>query len=74
VRLPLSAISLGILPVQEAVVTTTASAVVYDVRTAFIHGLAEATARKSQMTNLGATAGTQLTPPACGSRRKRSRN
>ena len=49
---PLTAISLGMLPLHEAVVTTTASAVVYDVRTAFIYGLAEATARESQMTSL----------------------
>ncbi|HEX9349399.1 MAG TPA: hypothetical protein VF919_17645, partial [Gemmatimonadales bacterium] len=49
---PLTAISLGMLPLHEAVVTTTVSAVVYDVRTAFIYGLAEATARESQMTSL----------------------
>jgi hypothetical protein len=48
---PLSVMSLGILPMHEAVVTTTASAVVYDVQTAFIYGLAEATARESQMTS-----------------------
>jgi hypothetical protein len=49
---PLSVMSLGVLPLHEAVVTTTASAVVYDVRTAFVYGLADATARESQMTSL----------------------
>lgn len=46
---PLGTITLGILPSKEARVTTTASAAIYDVRTGFIYGLAEATARESQL-------------------------
>ena len=49
---PLGAITLGFLPNKEAIVTTTASAAIYDVRTGFIYGLAEATARKSQLASV----------------------
>ena len=45
---PLTAISLGFLPNQEASVTTTASAVFFDVRTEFVYGFAEATAREAE--------------------------
>ncbi len=48
---PLGLITLGFLPNHEAQVTTTASAVVFDVRTGFVYGLAEATAREKQFTS-----------------------
>lgn len=40
---PLSVITLGFLPNKKAFVTTTASAVLYDVRTGYVYGLAEGT-------------------------------
>ncbi len=43
---PLSVITLGFLPTEEAYVSTTASAAFFDVRTGFVYGLSEATARK----------------------------
>lgn len=46
---PLGVITLGFLPNQEARVRTTASAVVFDVRTGYVYGLTEATAFESQM-------------------------
>jgi hypothetical protein len=49
---PLTAISLGFSPNQEANVTTTSSAVFFDVRTEFVYGFAEATARETE--NAGA--------------------
>jgi len=48
---PLGLITLGFLPNQTAEVTTTASAVIMDVRTGFVYGLAEASAERSQLTN-----------------------
>ncbi len=45
---PLQVISLGFLPTENAVVRTTASAVIFDVRTGFIYGVAEATANEEQ--------------------------
>jgi hypothetical protein len=45
---PLSLISLGFLPNKEARVTTTASAMLTDVRSGYIYGLAEATALESK--------------------------
>jgi hypothetical protein len=48
---PLTAISLGIIPDRDAHVTATASAVMVDVRSGFIYGVAEATASKSGLTN-----------------------
>lgn len=45
---PLNAIALGMLPNKEVVVTTTASAALFDVRTEFLYGLAEATERESK--------------------------
>lgn len=45
---PLQVISLGFLPTENAVVRTTASAVIFDVRTGFIYGVAEATATEEQ--------------------------
>ena len=45
---PLALISLGFLPNKKAQVTTTASAVMFDVRTGFVYGVAESTAREEQ--------------------------
>ena len=44
--LPTGVISLGIAPDRDAHVTSTASALLIDVRTGFVYGLADATARK----------------------------
>ena len=49
---PLGVITLGFLPNQEAKVTTTGSAAIYDVRTGFIYGLAEATAHERQSASI----------------------
>lgn len=46
---PLGLITLGFLPVDEAVVTSTASAALFDVRTGYVYGLAEATARETRL-------------------------
>jgi len=46
---PLGIISLGFLPNREARITTTASAVLFDVRTAYVYGLVEATEYEKQM-------------------------
>lgn len=48
---PLGVITLGFLPVNEAIVNSTASAALFDVRTGFVYGLAEATARESRAAN-----------------------
>lgn len=48
---PLSAISLGTLPDRDAYVTSTASALFVDVRTGFIYGVAEGTAKVSDLTS-----------------------
>jgi hypothetical protein len=48
---PLAAISLGFLPNKNAKVTSTASAAVFDVRTGFVYGVAEATATEEQRAN-----------------------
>lgn len=45
---PLNVIALGFLPNKEVTVTTTASAAIFDVRTEFLYGLAEATAKESK--------------------------
>jgi hypothetical protein len=45
---PLALISLGFLPTKKARVTATASAALFDVRTGFVYGLAEATAIEEQ--------------------------
>jgi hypothetical protein len=45
---PLALISLGFLPNKKAHVTATASAVLYDVRTGFVYGVAESTATEQQ--------------------------
>jgi hypothetical protein len=45
---PLAMISLGFLPTKKARVTATASAALFDVRTGFVYGLAEASATEEQ--------------------------
>jgi len=45
---PLALITLGFLPTKNARVTATASAALYDVRTGFVYGLAEASATEEQ--------------------------
>jgi hypothetical protein len=49
---PLSAISLGIIPDRDAYITATASAILVDVRSGFVYGVAETTAKKSGLTNI----------------------
>ena len=46
---PLRLISLGMLPTKEAKVTATASCALFDVRTGYVYGLAESTAREKQI-------------------------
>jgi len=48
---PLTAISLGLVPDRDAHVTTTVSALFTDVRTGFVYGVAEATAKTAGLTN-----------------------
>jgi hypothetical protein len=45
---PLALVSLGFLPTKKARVTATASAAVFDVRTGFVYGVAEASAVEEQ--------------------------
>lgn len=45
---PLAMLSLGFLPTKKARVTSTASAAIYDVRTGFLYGVAEATTTEEQ--------------------------
>lgn len=49
---PLAAISLGVVPDRDAYITSTASALFIDVRTGFVYGVAEATAKASGLTNV----------------------
>jgi len=49
---PLGVITLGTLPNQEAQVTSTASAIVYDVRTGFAYAVAESTAHQKQLASI----------------------
>jgi len=49
--LPTGVISLGIAPDRDAHVSATASALLIDVRTGFVYGLADATARKDGLAN-----------------------
>lgn len=49
---PLGIITLGFLPNQEAQVTTTASAVIFDVRSGFVYGLAESIAKEKEMSSI----------------------
>jgi len=52
---PLNAISLGLLKNKEVTVTTTVSAALFDVRTEFLYGLAEATAKSSKNSSVWST-------------------
>lgn len=45
---PLGVITLGVLPLKEAIVTSTASAALFDVRTGYVYALAEFSAREKQ--------------------------
>jgi hypothetical protein len=45
---PLALVSLGFLPTKNAKVTSTASAALFDVRTGFVYGVAEASATETQ--------------------------
>jgi len=49
---PVNVIALGLLPNKEVAVTTTASAAFFDVRTEFLYGLAEASARESRYSSI----------------------
>lgn len=48
---PLAVISLGLIPDRDAYITSTASALFIDVRTGYVYGLGEATAKASGLTN-----------------------
>lgn len=52
---PLNVISLGFLKNKEVAVTTTASAAFFDVRTEYLFGLSEATARESKRASVWST-------------------
>lgn len=52
---PLNAITLGFLKNKEVTVTTTVSAAFFDVRTEFLYGLAESTARQSKYASVWST-------------------
>lgn len=49
---PLRLFHLGLLPDQKAKITTTASAAIFDVRTGFVYGAAEATAHEEHITSV----------------------
>lgn len=49
---PLSLITLGFIPNEQVWVTSTTSGVLIDVRTGFVYGVAEATAREEQHTTI----------------------
>lgn len=48
---PLGIITLGLLPIDEAIVTSTASAALFDVRTGYVYGLSETTASETRKAN-----------------------
>lgn len=52
---PLALVSLGFLPNKKAIVTSTASAAIFDVRTGFVYGVAEATAVEEQRATVWST-------------------
>lgn len=52
---PLNAISLGLLKNKEVTVTTTVSAAFFDVRTEYLFGLSEATAKESKNSSVWST-------------------
>ena len=53
---PLGVITLGTLPNQEAMVTSTASCAIYDVRTGYTYGVAESTAYERQLASVWSSA------------------
>jgi len=53
---PLAIISVGFLPNKKAKVTSTASAAIFDVRTGFLYGVAEATAVEQQRATMWSSA------------------
>jgi hypothetical protein len=55
---PLSAISLGLAPDRDAYITSTASAIFTDVRTGFVYGVAEATAKATGLSNFWSSSDT----------------
>jgi hypothetical protein len=55
---PLNVIALGFLNNKEVIVTTTASAAMFDVRTEFLYGLAEASARESKSASVWSSSDT----------------
>jgi hypothetical protein len=55
---PLSVVSLGLLRDRETVVNTTASAILVDVRTGFVYGVAESTAGERQPSSVWTNAST----------------
>ncbi len=52
---PLAMIGLGFLPTRKAKVSTTASAALFDVRSGYLYGVAEATATEAQRANAWGT-------------------
>ncbi|MBX3387720.1 MAG: hypothetical protein KF768_14215 [Phycisphaeraceae bacterium] len=52
---PLQLVSLGFFPNKKAVVTSTCSAAFIDVRTGYLYGVAEATAKEAQRSDLWST-------------------
>jgi hypothetical protein len=52
---PLQLVSLGLFRTESAKVTTTASAALFDVRTGFLYGVAEATAQEEQRSTIWGT-------------------
>lgn len=52
---PLNTIALGFLKNKDVSVTTTATAALFDVRTEFLYGIAEATARESKSASVWST-------------------
>ncbi len=52
---PLGLVTLGFLPNQEAKVTSTASAALYDVRSGYVYGVAESTAQESTSASIWRT-------------------
>ena len=49
---PLSVITLGFAPNKHAYITTTASAVFYDVRTGYVYGAAETSAKTDHLASI----------------------
>jgi hypothetical protein len=49
---PLTAISLGLIPDRDAFITSTASAILLDVRSGFVYGVAEATAKTAGLASI----------------------